>query len=407
MGHGMKDFLRREDGVVALIFAVMAIPFIAMGGWAVDYLRMYHVKDYLQSQADAAALTALLEGVEQEEWEDAFRAEISRQYNGSWADEIDITGSWLTEDYFQVTARAKVPLTFMHVIPGIPGTQDVIVNATAELLSEFEPWEPPDFAELDPEAGDYNRIYLYCYWPGRDKNDPDLPFRTQMVPIADNGGSMFSPFIYVQTNGDVYDHRALKDNGTYVRDPDLEEMARELLMDYPAYGFDGRELGIYERDDQGGKRRYKYVMPNCPNGSHMSYRLENVRDARTKSNLWDDGGHRYNYYTDTILTPGQPEHYDGLKMPDGQKVTILETVLCDTEAECVGESDGGVIPEGKNRSPHTATEPCSPGKFMYYGWEDRPPGIGAWTDEDYDDIRIIIECPKAAVVGDRSGRLVS
>src|SRR5690554_2201946 len=86
MGHGMKDFLRREDGVVALIFAVMAIPFIAMGGWAVDYLRMYHVKDYLQSQADAAALTALLEGVEQEDWEDAFRAEISRQYSGSWAD---------------------------------------------------------------------------------------------------------------------------------------------------------------------------------------------------------------------------------------------------------------------------------------------------------------------------------
>ena len=42
---------------------------------------------------------------------------------------------------------------------------------------------------------------------------------------------------------------------------------------------------------------------------------------------------------------------------------------------------------------------------MYYGWEDRPPGMPghqntggnwqhvAWTDRDYDDIRIVIACP--------------
>jgi hypothetical protein len=29
---------------------------------------------------------------------------------------------------------------------------------------------------------------------------------------------------------------------------------------------------------------------------------------------------------------------------------------------------------------------------MYYGWEDRPPYYG-WTDRDYDDIRVIVECP--------------
>ena len=84
---------------------------------------------------------------------------------------------------------------------------------------------------------------------------------------------------------------------------------------------------------------------------------------------------------------------------------ILETVLCNTLAECRPVSQGGIIPEGKERIQQRASKPCETGKYMYYGWEDRPAGLG-WTDRDYDDIRVIVECPSMEQVGQRSVRLI-
>ncbi len=49
--------------------------------------------------------------------------------------------------------------------------------------------------------------------------------------------------------------------------------------------------------------------------------------------------------------------------------------------------------------------PCLPGKYMYFGWEDRPPGYG-WTDGDYDDIRVIVECPKVSTTTTTVVRLI-
>jgi hypothetical protein len=42
---------------------------------------------------------------------------------------------------------------------------------------------------------------------------------------------------------------------------------------------------------------------------------------------------------------------------------------------------------------------------MYYGWEDRPPGLG-WTDRDYNDIRVVIECPVSESTGEFLVRLI-
>ncbi len=41
---------------------------------------------------------------------------------------------------------------------------------------------------------------------------------------------------------------------------------------------------------------------------------------------------------------------------------------------------------------------------MYYGWEDRPSvnGVGS----DYNDIRVVVECPKLVKVGDKKLRIV-
>jgi hypothetical protein len=52
---------------------------------------------------------------------------------------------------------------------------------------------------------------------------------------------------------------------------------------------------------------------------------------------------------------------------------------------------------------------------MYFGWEDRPPGQPgpnanwtdpAWTDTDFDDIRIVMKCPAEGFLGDKLVRLV-
>jgi len=145
--------------------------------------------------------------------------------------------------------------------------------------------------------------------------------------------------------------------------------------------------------------KYDYKMPRCEEGQYLSYKLLNVRDARTKRSLWDDkDAEHYEYYTDTELKHGREKYQ--LHKP------ILETVLCDSFEKCKPESQGGVIPEGKMREPRLTKKACEPGKFMYYGWEDRPPGNG-WTDRDYDDIRIVIECPSVEVVGNRTVRLVN
>jgi len=64
-----------------------------------------------------------------------------------------------------------------------------------------------------------------------------------------------------------------------------------------------------------------------------------------------------------------------------------------------------VLPIGRYRTPNREDRPCVPGKFMYFGWEDRPPGIG-WSDEDYDDILFVMRCPTGLSVTYGAARLV-
>jgi len=422
MGRSLFDLLRREDGVVAVIFAVMAIPFIAMAGWAVDYVRIQHVKEYLQAQVDSAALNAYVEEgrTADQQWalvEDATLGEISRQYQGNWARDVTLNHHYLSEanDMIEVTAHADVPLAFINLLPGIPDTQRVSVSAVAQFFAAKEVREPPDTSLLDPEAGDFNRLWMYCYWPNRPENDPDLPNRTRMVPFADNGGSTFTA-----------------DFGEPPTHGELGRIYQEKIASHPL-GLDGLEEGVWHMSKGGGnnQRKYDYMWPNCTEGSFLSFRLENVRFSRTQSQYWDSGAApnnggdkitgRFDYYTDTFFNPGSTtEQYAGLYGPPAhtngqQKVDILETILCDSVQECRPASQGGIIPDHRPRDPQRATGSCEPGKYMYYGWEDRPDGLLgqsrdwqdiAWTDRDYDDIRIIIKCPTFETVGERNSRLV-
>ena len=325
-------FWSREDGGVAIPFTLMFMATLSIAGGAVDYGRAVHMATLLQTTADSAALNVA--STDKEQWEELVEianGEASRRAQSVGAESVSLSGSWLNTTDFQITATARVPFMLLVAIPGMPDSTIVSATSVARTNIIANVSAPPSMATLDPEAGDYNQIYVYCFDKTR-KNEADKG-RSQMTIIADNGGT-----------------------------------------------------------------NYKFSMPTCKENETISYRLRNVRGARTNKKKWNDPkAEQYNYFTDTT--------YDG----NGAQVyntgySIVETVLCDNMAQCKPKSQGGILPSGKNRTPQTETKVCEPGKFMYYGWEDRPPGLG-WTDTDYDDIRVIVSCPTVEVK-DKKVRLI-
>lgn len=323
-----RGFLTDRSGNVALYVAILAIPLFAVAGIAIDYSRASLVKSYLQAEADAAALAAAKGGASANDgtWVANLRNNAQERFSTDVLDSLTANGSWVTPTDFSVTASAAVPVTLTAIVPGMARTLDVNVQAVARFSLPVLTYNPPVVSQLDPDAADYNRIYVYCF-NTKNKNDADKG-RTQMTAIADNAGT-----------------------------------------------------------------DYDYTMPKCAANETMSYRLRNVRNARTQKSKWDSSrAEFYEYYTDTVIAGGVESYNLG--------VSLLETVLCDSRKACEPKKKGtpGIIPEGANRTPQRATAACAPGKFMYYGWEDRPPE-GGGSDRDYNDIRIIIECPTVESTG--------
>lgn len=346
----MMGFWACRQGNVAIVFALSLIPIVGAAGVAVDYARASNAKSFAQGQADRAALFGIQVGPEGDTSryiEDFKRAMRDRYGDVAWVNGMDVQGVWVSEVDFRVEARGNVPVTLLAAVPGMSDNVPIGVVAAARLAEPKYVYNPPEVSELDPEADDYNRIYVYCF-DAEEKDDPETRGRTQMTAIADNG------------------------------------------------------------DDS----EYEFTMPRCEAGETLSFRLINVREARTRPELWDNGGPRFEYYTDTVINDNGAEQYDiscegdnnACSNPPAGGWEILETVLCNSPDECKPKSQGGIIPEGKDRTPQRATQACSPGKYIYYGWEDRPPGTG-WTDRDYDDIRIVIGCPSMEQEGERNVRL--
>ncbi len=331
MGLG---FLRNQTGNVAVFTALFAIPLCAAAGIAIDYARASMVRNFLQAEADAAALAGAKGGPSSNDqsWVNNLRSNVQQRFDGKGlVANLNTAGSWVMPTDFSVTASASVPVTILAVVPGLSKQMNVSVQAVARFSEPVLTYNPPVVSQLDPDAADYNRIYVYCYnAKNKDKADKG---RTQMTAIADNAGTT-----------------------------------------------------------------YNYTMPICAAGETMSYRLHNVRNARTQKSKWDSSrAEFYEYYTDTVMTAGVESYNLG--------VSLLETVLCNSRNACKPVREGGVIPEGTNRTPQKATAACAPGKFMYYGWEDRPPE-GGGSDRDYNDIRIIIECPTVATTGNENVWLI-
>jgi Flp pilus assembly protein TadG len=327
----LADRLRKNDrGNVAVIFALTLVPIVYCSGAAVDYVRLSRIQSGLQDRLDASALlvSSQQDTAKFTEKVAQLKTDIQTEYSGSGLKTVEITGSWISTVDYQISATATVDMYFMGGLAKLASLNTVGATVVARYAAPTYSYKNPEVAQLDPEAGDYNRMGVYCY--DSSKKNTTSKGRSAITWIADNGGT-----------------------------------------------------------------KYTFTMPNCPANQTMSLVLKNVRSARTQPSKWDSTtAEQYWYYTDTVINLGVESY-------DLGGWSILETVLCNNLTECKAKSQGGVIPTGKNRTPERATAMCQPGKYMYYGWEDRPPGAG-WTDTDYDDIRVIIECPAVIASGSKN-----
>jgi len=346
----MRNFLRSKDGNMAVMFALTALPVLGGVGVAIDYARAVNVASFVQSQADIAALSGAQLGPDgnPQAYLDYLKFVTEQRYgSGAWINKMTIDAKWVSDVDYRVTVKGEVPVSILGAVPGFPREMDIGVSSIVRIAAPREVYKPPVVSELDNEAGDYNRVYVYCFDPEKFKKGKGSTKRTNarsdMTAIADNAGT-----------------------------------------------------------------KYTYEMPRCAEGQNLSYKLLNVRLVRGEPKKWDDPKQtRFEYFTDTEIKGSNYDYYLDDK-------SVLETVICNNVNECRPKSKGGIIPEGKNRTPVQAKGTCSPGKYLYFGWEDRPPGLAgpsndwtdiAWTDRDYDDIRIVIGCPTIETVQERQVRL--
>ena len=359
----MKRFLSDTRGNAATLFGLMLVPIMGFTGAVLDYSRATAVREELRAFADQTAITVARAGNPGSASGILATAEQDlRERLRESLEDVRIEGSWLDGAHYQVTIAADLRASLLSGVPGMPKSIAAGVTTIVHRIPPTYRVLPPDMSMLDPEAGDYNRIYLYCFDPVKaaEPNADPEEFRTQFTAIADNSTTT------------VYDTE----------------------------------------------------LPQCGAGEHVSYKLRNVRGARTSPNAWDDPSREvYFYFTDTVLNPNTRvlEHdAQGYRVRHGhtfekinmEGVGLFETVHCRTMDECKTENQGGVIPfPHRHRTPQQATAACEEGQYMYFGWEDRPvypaghPRHGQWTDADFDDIRLIVSCPEI-IQTDRMVRLV-
>lgn len=354
----LRSLARAEAGNVVFIFGLSLPLLLGAGGLVIDYGNAVRIRAVESSVADATALlvanadtvAAATEGLRL-----ASAQLTSRIGSGTTTNGFQINGSWIDGANYRVTISTTLRTSLLHLLPGMPRQITVGTATTVNRVAPVYQTSPPTFSQLSPEAADYNRIYMYCYSSDPKRQAEADKGRRGIVAIADNG----SP-----------------------------------PTDYS-----------------------KATLPTCGANEAPSYMLHNVRNARSNKSLWNDiGQETYEYYTDTTIDTGlrvQSTSMKGYRVYNGTTYSsismvsnpILETIVCDNLSQCKNKSDGGILPNSHTtHNPVTATASCSEGKYMYYGWEDRPPNAG--SDMDYDDIRVIVSCPVIVKIADKKLRIV-
>ena len=348
MRHARR-FRGCEDGNIFILFALSLPVLLGAAGAMIDYGNAIRIRNAEASVADSTALLVANAETPAAALE-AFRlanAQLVRNLGDqSSSGGYRINGAWIDGSNYRVTVSTTMKTMFVHLLPGMAKEMQVDAVTTVNRVAPKYQTAPPTFTQLSPDAADYNRIYVYCYSsdPKRQR-EPDLG-RRGLTPIADNAGTRY----------------------------DMSSA------------------------------------PTCEEGEAPSFLLRNVRDKRTSPSNWNDTGRQtYNYYTDTKIDNSTLVHtiqMKGSNMGTGEvidvvKYPILETIICNTQRECTPRSAGGIIADRTNATASVATGSCEKGKFMYYGWEDRPGG-----DRDYNDIRLVVNCPVPERIADKKLRIV-
>ncbi|MCJ2009195.1 pilus assembly protein [Methylobacterium sp. WL30] len=354
----LASFVRSESGNVIVIFGLTLPLLVGASGLAIDYGNAVRIRAVEASVADATALlvanadtvAAATEGLRLASAQLTSQLGSVKTTNG-----FQVNGTWVDGANYRVTISTTVKTSLLHLLPGMPRQITVGTATTVNRVAPVYQTSPPTFSQLSPEAADYNRIYMYCYSSDPKRQAQADKGRRGIVAIADNGTPS---------------------------------------TDYS-----------------------KATLPTCGANEAPSYMLHNVRNARSNKSAWNDTNQEtYEYYTDMTIDTGtrvQSVSMKGYRVYNGTTLSpinmvsnpILETIVCDTLSQCKSKSDGGILPNSHTtHNPATATASCSDNKYMYYGWEDRPPNAG--SDMDYDDIRVIVSCPTLVKVSDKKLRIV-
>ena len=384
----LARFRQGRQGATATIFA-LSMPVIA-GGLAlgIDFSLYNMVHNRMQIAVDGAALSAAMEiergGDVTAKALEFVNAELPAPFDGMTTTADVTLGIYDNANGFRpdnssdanaVRVRGERSpqrgneMSQLFSALFIDESKTISVEAIAARPANVF-YQPPESRTLDPEAGDYNEIYVYCF--DTLGGGSAASRRTQMTLVSNN---MPANANMVQISG-----------GRITANPPTNP-----------------------------------TWPRCnQEGQTLSIRLRNIRHVKSHPTLWNNanatidgvrpGRPEFNYFTDTQLE-------QWVERFDLQGNNILETVRCDSAAKCTPGNAQSTIPTGRNRANtrRRETQPCEPGKFMYFGFEDRPPGKSgassnwlqpAWTDTDYDDIRIVMRCPNSGRLGDAFVRLV-
>ena len=334
---------RDETGIVAIAVALAMPVLIGLGAFAVDASHSRLVKNRLQSAADSAALAAVQSLQDQP-------LAIARA--------VEYANRNVPEDFGEVTIATDVVFGAFDPSNGsfVPSNVDVNAilvtaareaardNAAPRFLSAIWGDDPSPISASAIAARTVELLY---------------PPPNELINVDPWAGD------YNEVHAYCFDYAGT--GPAAARRTQMTKVAHNIKPDVTAF-----------------------VWPDCADGQSLSFRLYNVRNARTNAakRANPPAGDVYNHYTDTIIE-------DGRERFDLGGLNILETYRCDTLDDCSPQG------EGVSHNPNHEDRPCVPGKYMYFGWEDRPTG-----DRDFNDIVFKLTCPTGDTVKYGAARLV-
>lgn len=326
----VRRLMADRSGVTAVIFGLAAVPLVALVGAAVDYSRATGAQTAIQRAADATALRLARDSRLGVPLPDPV-ALVADLHGVAGLEGLRVVGRPEGVGRYRVEVEGRIPTTIgALLVPAMEiGVTAVAVARQPRVRTFIET------ANLDPEADDYNELRAYCFDPTRnERNGPLVP-----------------------------DHLAT---------------AEDERMDF---------VKISDNTPEGVARAPQRLVIECLSHETVSFQLVNIRDAR-RSEAARLTNPRWEHFTDTTIV-------DGVERYNTRYRDLIESILCETREACRPRAQGGILPNNneKHRTPAVNARACVAGQYLYLGWEDRPPHIGDWTDQDYDDIRLVMSCP--------------